>query len=150
MKRDLGYPNPSSPAVAKSMRGNVAKNTRPEVALRRLLREAGCGGYRLHWNVSGKPDIAYPGRRLAVFMHGCYWHRCPHCQLPVPKSNVQYWTDKFARNQARDERVRHELEAQGWTVLIVWECDIKRDSAAVVRRIVSARNGRGGLGSDGA
>lgn len=119
------------------MKGNVAKNSRPEVLLRRLLREAGYSGYRLHWKVEGRPDIAYPGRKVAVFLHGCFWHRCPHCDLPMPKANTDYWTSKFARNQARDERNRRALEEQGWTVVTVWECQLKKDSQSVIAEVVS-------------
>ena len=64
-------------------------------------------------------------RKVAVFVNGCYWHRCPHCALPMPKSNVAFWSDKFARNRARDERNHRALVEDGWTVLVVWECRLK-------------------------
>lgn len=117
------------------MRGNVAKNTTPELRLRAMLRESGFPGYRLHWrNAPGRPDIAYPGRRIAIFVNGCYWHRCPTCEPPMPKSNTAFWERKFALNAERDERKTRELEAAGWTVLTAWECEIR--SGAALERIL--------------
>jgi DNA mismatch endonuclease Vsr len=112
------------------MQGNKAKNTGPEVFLRKQLREAGYPGYRLHWRQApGRPDVAYPGRKVAVFVNGCFWHRCPHCQPAMPKSNTEFWARKFSLNAERDERKRRELEAAGWTVVTVWECEIRSGEA---------------------
>lgn len=122
-------PNPpaTSPAVRKTMQANRGKDTSPELKLRRLLREAGFPGYRLHWKQApGRPDIAYPGRRIAIFVNGCFWHRCPHCNPPRPKSNVEFWDAKFAANKARDARRITELESAGWSVIEVWECEVTR------------------------
>lgn len=120
------------------MRGNRAKDTKPELLLRRLLREAGYGGYRLHWKVPGRPDIAYPGRKLAILVMGCWWHRCPHCGPPMPKTHLEFWEEKFDRNRERDARKERELEELGWTVLTVWECKLKEDSTRVLREVVQA------------
>lgn len=124
------------------MRGNRAKDTAPEITLRRLLREAGHPGYRLHWpKVPGRPDIAYPRRRIALFVNGCFWHRCPHCKPPMPKTNVDFWRGKFARNVERDIRKTEELEAAGWTVVTVWECEIGRGSGArIPNRLIEVLN----------
>jgi DNA mismatch endonuclease (patch repair protein) len=112
------------------MRGNVAKDTTPELRLRAALRGAGFPGYRLHWrNAPGRPDIAYPGRKVAVFVNGCFWHRCPTCQPSTPKSNAEFWERKFALNAERDERKTRELEAAGWTVITAWECQIRTGEA---------------------
>jgi DNA mismatch endonuclease (patch repair protein) len=93
-------------------------------------------GYRLNWRTAaGRVDIAYPGRHVAVFVHGCFWHRCPSCALPLPKSNTDFWARKFERNVERDSRVESELTSLGWTVVTVWECELKHDTAAVVARI---------------
>jgi len=114
------------------MRGNVGKNTKPELLLRKLLRDAGFPGYRLHWKKApGRPDIAYPGRKVAIFVHGCFWHRCPKCNPPLPKSNQDYWGPKFEQNRERDQRKIRDLEAAGWRVLVVWECELKRSPAGV-------------------
>lgn len=131
----LVNPPPTSPATSKAMKGNAGKNTRPELELRRLLRAAGWRGYRLHWRVPGSPDIAYPGRRVAVQVLGDWWHRCPICNPPMPKSNTEFWAEKFRRNTERDERKTRELEALGWTVVTVWECEIRDHPDEVVRRI---------------
>lgn len=101
------------------------KDTKPELILRKALWKEGIKGYRLHWKkVPGKPDIAFPGKKVAIFVHGCYWHRCPHCSLPLPKSNTSFWQEKFARNVARDKKKTKLLEENGWSVLVFWECRI--------------------------
>lgn len=120
------------------MQANKSKNTKPELLVRAALREAGLPGYRLHWKkAAGKPDVCYPGRKVAVFVNGCYWHRCPHCALPMPKTNVEFWDRKFARNRARDERDQRQLLEDGWRVLVVWECQLKGARREVtVQRLV--------------
>ena len=116
-----------SEATRHVMQANKSKNTKPELLVRQALRAAGLPGYRLHWKkCPGRPDICYPGRKIAVFVNGCFWHRCPHCNLSEPKSNVEFWQKKFARNRARDARNHAELLAAGWTVLVVWECALKK------------------------
>lgn len=126
-------PPPSSPATRRTMQANRGKNTKPELELRRLLRVAGYPGYRLHWKKApGHPDIAYPGRKLAIFVNGCFWHRCPHCSPPMPKSNPEFWQAKFTLNRERDARNTRELEAAGWTVVTVWECRIQTGARDVV------------------
>ena len=119
------------------MKGNVAKNTKPEVRLRSKLRAAGYPGYRLHWRKApGRPDIAYPGRKIAIFVNGCFWHRCPHCKPGLPKSNANFWNRKFALTLERDARKVQELRQAGWTVLTVWECEL--ESPTTLSRIVEA------------
>src|SRR5262245_38820624 len=134
----LPNPPPSSPAVRNVMRANRAKNTGPELRLRRALREAGLGGYRLNWKKApGRPDIAYPGRRVAIFVHGCYWHHCPRCYPNLPKSHPEFWARKFELNRERDARKRRNLESAGWTVIEAWECDVNRDVEPIVSGIAS-------------
>ena len=118
------------------MRANRAKDTAPEVRLRKALREAGLPGYRLNWRKAiGRPDIAYPGKRLAVFVHGCYWHHCPRCYPSLPRSNAAFWARKFELNRERDLRKRRQLEEAGWAVDEVWECDLRSNLDGVVARI---------------
>ena len=124
--------NEAAPRVSLAthhvMQANKSKNTKPELKVRHALREAGLSGYRLHWKkAAGKPDICYPGRKVAIFVNGCFWHRCPYCDLPLPKSNVSFWETKFARNRARDDRDYRLLLDGGWTVAVVWECRLKKD-----------------------
>jgi DNA mismatch endonuclease (patch repair protein) len=108
------------------MRANRARNTGPERRLREALRAAGLGGYRLNWRKApGRPDIAYPGRKVAIFVHGCYWHHCPRCYPNLPKSNPEFWARKFELNRERDSHKRTSLQRAGWTVIEAWECDLR-------------------------
>lgn len=120
-------PKATSAAVSRSMRANKAKDTGPELELRRLLRARGLTGYKTSWKYApGRPDVVFPSARVAIFMNGCYWHRCPHCRLRLPKSNRTYWSKKFELNKERDRRKTRELRKLGWTVLIGWECYLKK------------------------
>ena len=102
-----------------------------------MLRELGYPGYRLDWKKApGHPDIAYPGRKLAVFINGCFWHRCPVCKPSVPKRNTAYWEAKFARNVERDEQTRRALESDGWRVLVIWEHQLKKAELDDTRRLL--------------
>ena len=136
----LKPPPASSEAVRNTMLANRSTDTGPEKAVRRMLREAGHPGYRLHWRIDDedggyvcRPDIAYPGRKLAIFVHGCFWHRCPRCALDLPKSNVGYWSEKFERNIERDRRKETALFGLGWSVRTIWECGVSPDA---VKRII--------------
>jgi DNA mismatch endonuclease (patch repair protein) len=134
----LPNPPPTSPSVRNVMRANRARDTGPERRLRRALRDAGLGGYRLNWrNAPGRPDIAYPGRRLAIFVHGCYWHHCPKCYPNLPKSNPDFWARKFELNHERDARKRTNLENAGWLVIEAWECELRNRIAPVVEEVRS-------------
>ena len=119
-------------AVMRRVKG---KDTGPERQVRRLVWRLG-GRYRLHRaDLPGKPDLVMPGRRLVVFVHGCFWHGHDCARgARVPKANRDYWTQKVARNRARDEATRAALEASGWRVETVWECEL-RDAAALETRV---------------
>lgn len=126
--RDKRSPIPSSENVSKIMSQNKDKNTKPELLVRKALWENGHRGYRLHpKNIPGKPDIAFIGKKIAIFVNGCYWHRCPTCNYGIPKSNAEFWENKFSKNVERDERKIKELEELGWKVVTIWECEIKKD-----------------------
>src|SRR5690349_7735751 len=104
------------------MRANRAKDTSPELDLRKALRHIGIQGYRLNCpSVIGRPDICFVSARLAVFVHGCFWHRCPNCTHGLPKSNKDFWREKFRRNKLRDRRKTEQLKSAGWIVLTFWE-----------------------------
>jgi len=127
----LEVPPASSPAVHNVMIANTSKDTKPELMVRKMLREAGHPGYRLHWRIDDadgryvcRPDITYPGRKIAIFVHGCFWHRCPKCDLGLPNTNVEYWEKKFERNLERDKRKESALVDAGWSVNTIWECDL--------------------------
>lgn len=129
-------PPAATPAVRRSMQGNRPRDTKPEMLLRRALWSAGLRGYRLDYGKApGRPDIAYVGKRVAIFVHGCFWHRCPHCDLPHPKTNPDYWERKFVRNRERDARKVRELKEAGWRVLIFWECELKKNVKTAVEQL---------------
>ncbi len=134
--RDGRAPIPKSVVTSRVMSANKAKNTGPELALQRVLRERRIKGCRFHWKkIIGRPDIAFPTKHVAVFIHGCFWHRCPYCKMPMPKSHKVFWRQKFERNKKRDiEKVR-QLISLNWRVLTIWECEIKKDPDRVIERI---------------
>ena len=137
-KRDGRAPVPSDPQVSYNMSRIRAKNTKPELAVRKALWAAGIRGYRLHpKSVPGKPDITFIGRKLAIFVHGCYWHSCPHCQPRQPKSNAAWWKEKLGKNVERDRSKEQELISAGWRVITIWECQIKIDLDSCVFRVGS-------------
>lgn len=124
--------------VSRLMKANKSAGTKPEIMLRGALWKAGHRGYRLHLkDVPGRPDVSFPGKKLAVFVHGCFWHQCPHCEgkKAYPRSNQEFWNKKFAENAARDARVREQLRQRGWQTLVLWECEVRRDATACAQRV---------------
>ena len=139
--RDKRSPRPLKESTSKVMSANKAKSTKPELLVRKALWENGVRGYRLNWKKApGRPDIAFPGKEIAIFINGCYWHRCPRCDLSLPKSNIEFWKEKFERNIARDKRKNEELLDLGWNVLVLWECDIKSNISASVDKVNKVLN----------
>lgn len=108
------------------------RNTRPELAVRRAAHGLGLR-FRLHRrDLPGSPDLLFPGRRTAVFVHGCYWHRHNGCKYTyTPKSNVEFWVNKLQTNVARDIRTKQELEARGWNVVVIWECETESNETLI-------------------
>ena len=121
-------------AVMRRVKG---KDTSPELKVRKALTALGAR-YRLpRADLPGKPDVVLPGRRLAIFVHGCFWHGHDCARgARVPKQNRDYWVGKVERNRARDARSREALAALGWRVETIWECDLK-DEAALETRLKS-------------
>jgi DNA mismatch endonuclease (patch repair protein) len=118
-------------AVMRRVKG---KGTTPERQVRKLIWDLG-GRYRLNRaDLPGKPDLVLPGRRLAIFVHGCFWHghTCSR-GARVPKANRDYWVAKVARNRARDAAAHAALTAKGWRVETVWECELKDRPALEAR-----------------
>ena len=113
-------PLPSSENARRTMQANRRVSGR-ELEMRAAVWRTGARGYRVHSKLPGRPDLAFPGVRLAVFVHGCFWHRCPSCSLPTPKANREFWEAKFAENLARDDRVVAELRVLGWDWIVIWE-----------------------------
>ena len=111
------------------------RDTVPELAVRRIAHRMGLR-FRLHRkNLPGRPDLVFPKHRLAVFVHGCFWHRHEGCRYAsTPKSRAAFWTEKFAANVKRDARQEAALRTLGWQILVIWQCETK-DEAAVERRL---------------
>lgn len=127
---DVMTPEQRSRCMAR-IRG---KDTGPEVIIRKMLWSLG-HRYRINYRLPGRPDIVFPGRRLAVFMDGCFWHRCPlHYQAPA--TNPGFWEAKIAGNVRRDREVDTRLATAGWSVLRFWEHEVKDDPERVLRVIL--------------
>lgn len=122
---------------SQMMAGIGPRNTAPELAVRRVAHRMGLR-FRIHRkDLPGSPDIVFPKHRLAVFVHGCFWHRhanCSNCTLP--KTRTVFWKAKFASNVARDRRNVEALRALGWRVLTVWECEAENEKL-VARRLAA-------------
>ena len=135
--KDLPYPVPTSPSASATMRANRRTGTRPEVLVRSLLHR---DGYRFRKDCAVaidrgvvRPDILFPRYKLAVFIDGCFWHRCPDHGL-VPRSNPAYWGPKLARNVERDRRVDSALARAGWWTVRIWEHVTPKDAATQVKQ----------------
>ncbi|WP_246231805.1 very short patch repair endonuclease [Sinorhizobium alkalisoli] len=118
----------------------ASKNTKPEMIVRRMVHAMGYR-YRLHRrDLPGKPDLVFPSRRAVIFVHGCFWHHHPDpaCKDAVlPKSRTDYWSPKLARNEERDKQHVEALAAEGWHVLIIWECEVSAaDLSDRIRRFL--------------
>jgi DNA mismatch endonuclease, patch repair protein len=136
--RDNRSPTPKNESVSKVMSANKAKNTKPEIILRKKLWEANVRGYRIAWKkLPGSPDLAFPAKKIAIFVNGCFWHRCEKCNPRFPKTNIEFWTKKFSTNKLRDIRKTEELISLGWTVFTVWECEIKYDVNNIVEMVIT-------------
>ncbi|WP_038473213.1 very short patch repair endonuclease [Fimbriimonas ginsengisoli] len=127
-------------STSRSMRANRSKDTTLEVTFRKALWRAGIRGYRKHVrSLPGSPDLCFSSKRVAVFMHGCYWHRCPVCKKDAPlKTNVEFWRSKLEASVERDVRSRERLEALGYHVLIIWECEVRKNLESCVERVRTA------------
>ena len=123
---------------SRMMAGIRAKDTKPEMIVRRYLHARGFR-YRLHKRgLPGSPDLVLPKYKIAIFVHGCFWHRHAGCRYATtPSSNVERWTRKFATNTERDARKLAELENGGWRVIVVWECELRRDAEDRLERLCS-------------
>jgi DNA mismatch endonuclease, patch repair protein len=116
------------------------KNTTPEITVRRELRRLGLRNYRVHTDLKGKPDIVFPVRKLAVFIDGCFWHKCP-VDYHTPATRHEFWAKKIDENVARDARVNSLLSKTGWEVVRIWEHEVRRNPKAVARSISTRLRG---------
>jgi DNA mismatch endonuclease (patch repair protein) len=119
---------------SKIMAAVRSSNTAPEMAVRQMVHGLGYR-YRLHVQaLPGKPDLVFPSRRKVIFVHGCFWHRHARCRYATsPKTRTEFWKDKFSTNVTRDRRVRRELKKLGWSILTIWQCELKKPQELEVR-----------------
>ncbi|MBE3039488.1 MAG: DNA mismatch endonuclease Vsr [Chloroflexi bacterium] len=114
------------------------RDTRPELDVRSVLHRMGYRFRLYRGDLPGKPDIVLPKYKTVIFVHGCFWHRHRRCKLAyTPKSRVAFWREKFQGNTRRDREGKRRLEAMGWHVVVVWECETT-DSAVLRKRLVQA------------
>jgi len=105
-------------------------NLSTELKMVQLLKSNGIHGWRRHQKLPGSPDFIFRDKKVAIFIDGCFWHGCHHCFVK-PKSNVEYWVAKIARNKARSQEVNRELKRSGWKVLRFWEHSLKRSNSVL-------------------
>lgn len=120
-------------ATRSRMMGNIrGKDTKPEVTVRKFLHAHGYR-FRLHRaDLPGKPDIVLAGLKTCIFVHGCFWHRHPGCRYATtPKTREAFWQEKFRGNAERDRRACQTLDGLGWTVLTIWECELRNPEPAL-------------------
>lgn len=134
-------PEPPTDAVRRRMVAQLRTGTKPEILLRKLLFADGFR-YRVNYKVPGAPrrtiDIAFPGKRVAVFVDGCFWHGCPQHSVPA-KHNGTWWAEKLSANQARDTETTALLEDEGWLVARIWEHEPAGAAAALVESVLARR-----------
>lgn len=111
------------------------KNTKPEVILRKILYAKGFRGYRIHYKLIGKPDIVFIKSKIAIFVDGCFWHKCPLCFVK-PGTRTKFWIKKINNNVKRDKTVTKNLEKEGWIVLRFWEHEIKKSADKIAAKIL--------------
>lgn len=122
----------------KNMKNIRSKNTKMELKIRSLLHKRGLR-FRIHTKLIGKPDIVFPSKRVVIFLDSCFFHKC-HYHYIQPKSNLEYWKPKIARNKQRAKEVNNALRKQGWKVIRFWEHQVKKDTSKVIEKIVSFVN----------
>ena len=128
---------------SRTMRHVLGKNTKPELVVRSVLHRM---GYRFSLggkDLPGRPDIVLPKHQTVIFVHGCFWHRHPRCKMAsTPSSNTEYWNSKFQRNVERDQEAATMLKKLGWKVLVIWECEIRKELDQVVTKLKASLGGK--------
>jgi DNA mismatch endonuclease (patch repair protein) len=126
-------------SVRRSMQGNTSTETEPERLLRAALFQSGVRGYRKNVRkLPGTPDVVFNKHKLAVFVHGCYWHRCPKCTRNIhPKTNSKFWQTKFDRNVQRDKANKLKLRRLGYRVVTFWECEVRKDPVRCAIKVIT-------------
>ena len=139
--RDGRAPIPKKELTSRVMSANRGKGTRPELILKRELRKDKIGPARYNFSgLVGRPDVVFPHDGVAIFVNGCFWHGCPQCKMPLPKTNRQFWKKKFERNKERDKKNVRELRKLKWKTIIIWEHEINGNLPRAVKKIERALN----------
>jgi len=112
------------------------KDTKPEITVRKYLYSNGVR-YRLHANLPGKPDISVRKKKLVVFVNGCFWHAHNCKRFSWPQAHSDFWKKKIEGNVARDNKNYELLEQAGWKVLVIWECELKKDKEKALKKLYS-------------
>jgi DNA mismatch endonuclease, patch repair protein len=145
--RDGRAPLPARESTSRAMSANRGKGTRPELRMRQILHASGVPEFQNNPNgIPGRPDIAFTTAKVAIFVHGCFWHRCPHCRPSLPRTHRAFWGKKFRANKLRDARKARILRTSGWRVLTVWECQVRERQSVVLRRVLLALESKRGAG----
>ena len=130
---------PPAPSRSRNMAAIKAGNTKPELLVRKALHAAGFR-FRLHSKtISGTPDLVLPRYCIAVFVHGCFWHGHGCKKDHEPRTNRPYWSAKIERNVARDRRVKESIEAAGWHVVVIWECQAREGTDQLISDLTLER-----------
>ncbi|MCB9045059.1 MAG: DNA mismatch endonuclease Vsr [Chitinophagales bacterium] len=113
-----------------------SKDTKPEMLLRKALFQSGYR-YRIHYKqLPGKPDIVFPKKKIAIFVHGCFWHHHKDCREGrIPDTNSKFWKEKLEKNINRDARHVAEIQKMGWKVIVVWECEVEKQLNSTLEKI---------------
>lgn len=111
-----------------------SRDTKPEILVRKYLFSKGYR-YRLSYKIKGKPDIAFPSRKIAIFINGCFWHLHGCSDSSLPKSNKAFWRKKLMNNKKRDAKNKRDLEKKGWKCITVWECDLKKKRDKTLKKL---------------
>jgi DNA mismatch endonuclease (patch repair protein) len=119
------------PTRSRNMAAIKGKNTRPEMVVRRGLHRRGLR-FRLHrGDLPGRPDLVFPSRNIALFVHGCFWHAHAGCRyFKLPDKDRERWSQKLQGNRARDARNQSELISRGWRVIVIWECELRQNPSS--------------------
>ena len=122
---------------SRNMSAIKSKNTKPEIAVRKLLHSMGYR-FRLHRkDLPGSPDIVLPKYKTVIFVHGCFWHRHENCKYAsTPKTRREFWEKKFRENINRDNLNQANLALKGWKIIIIWECQLKGDKRKLIRDLL--------------
>jgi len=128
---DVFTPQKRSDVMSK-IRSKGNKNT--ELTLINIFKKHGIKGWRRNWKLEGKPDFVFLKLKIAIFVDGCFWHRCPKHYIK-PRNNKDFWENKISKNVKRDKQVNRTLKSKGWKVIRIWEHDIEFNEKAVLRKL---------------